>query len=71
MVRSVRRSGLVLALPALVGVATVLQWLAARRLDGLWIMPDEAIYGERALSLWRHGHLAVLHGEGEIGRAHV
>jgi len=64
MVRSVRRSGLVLALPALVGVATFLQWLAARRLEGLWIMPDEAIYGERALSLWRHGHLAVLHGEG-------
>ena len=64
MVRSVRRSGLVLALPALVGVATVLQWLAARRLDGLWIMPDEAIYGERALSLWRHGQLAILHGEG-------
>jgi hypothetical protein len=64
MVRSLRRSGLVLALPALVGVATFLQWLAARRLDGLWIMPDEAIYGERALSLWRHGQLAVLHGEG-------
>ena len=64
MVRAVRRSGLVLALPALVGLSTLLQWLAGRRLTGLWIMPDEAIYAERALNLWRHGHLAVVHGEG-------
>ena len=64
MVRAVRRTGLVLALPALVGLSTVLQWLAGRRLTGLWIMPDEAIYGERALDLWRHGQLAILHGEG-------
>ena len=27
-------------------------------------MPDEAIYAERAVSLWRHGQLAILHGEG-------
>jgi hypothetical protein len=27
-------------------------------------MPDEAIYADRALSLWRHGSLTVLHGEG-------
>ena len=64
MVRALRRSGLVLALPALVGLSTVLQWLAGRRLTGLWIMPDEAVYGERALDLWRHGRMAILHGEG-------
>ena len=55
MVRAVRRAGVVLALPALVGLSTLLQWLAGRRLTGLWIMPDEAVYGERALELWHHG----------------
>jgi hypothetical protein len=64
MVRAVRRAGVVLALPALVGLSTLLQWLAGRRLTGLWILPDEAVYGERALDLWHHGQLAVLHGEG-------
>ena len=64
MVRAVRRSGLALALPGLVGISTLLLWLAGRRLGGLWIMPDEAIYAERALSLWRHGRLALVHGEG-------
>jgi hypothetical protein len=64
MVRAVRRTGLVLALPALVGVSTLAYWLAGHRLHGLWIMPDEAIYGERALDLWSHGELAILHGEG-------
>ena len=64
MVRAVRRSGLTLALPGLVGISTLLLWLAGRRLGGLWIMPDEAIYAERALSLWRHGRLALVHGEG-------
>ena len=64
MVRAVRRAGVVLALPALVGLSTLLQWLAGRRLTGLWILPDEAVYGERALELWHHGQLAVLHGEG-------
>jgi len=38
----------------------VLHWLAARRVAGLWIMPDEAIYGLRALRLWEHGKLALL-----------
>jgi hypothetical protein len=27
-------------------------------------MPDEAIYAERALALWHHGSLPLLHGEG-------
>ena len=62
MVRAIRRSGLVLALPALVGAATIAYWLAARRLAGLWIMPDEAIYATRALTLWRHGPWPLLHG---------
>jgi hypothetical protein len=39
-------------------------WLAGRRIPGLWILPDEAIYADRAISLWRHGSLSVLHGDG-------
>ena len=27
-------------------------------------MPDEAIYGQRAVDLWRHGTLSILHGDG-------
>ena len=49
MVRAVRRTGLVLALPALVGLSTLAHWLAGQRLHGLWIMPDEAIYAARAV----------------------
>ncbi len=41
-----------------------MHWLAGRRLNGLWIMPDEAIYAERALGFWRHFTLPVLHGQG-------
>ena len=33
-------------------------------MHGLWIMPDEAIYAERAYNLWRHGSLPLLHGVG-------
>jgi hypothetical protein len=64
MARALRRSALTVALPALVGASTVLHWLAARRVPGLWIMPDEAIYAQRAIDLWRHGSLPLLHGEG-------
>ncbi|MFL5964853.1 MAG: glycosyltransferase family 39 protein [Gaiellaceae bacterium] len=64
MAGTLRRAGLALALPALVGASTLLHWLAGRRITGLWIMPDEAIYGERALALWRDGQLPVLRGEG-------
>jgi hypothetical protein len=52
------------ALPALVALSTLLEWLAARRIAGLWIMPDEAIYGERALDFWRTGRLSVISGAG-------
>jgi hypothetical protein len=63
--RALRRSDLAaVALPTLVGASTVVHWLLNRRLHGLWIMPDEAVYGERALTLWRSGHLAVFRGEG-------
>ncbi|MDX6508185.1 MAG: Dolichyl-phosphate-mannose-protein mannosyltransferase, partial [Gaiellaceae bacterium] len=64
MARTLRRAGLTLALPALVGASTLGHWLLARRVEGLWIMPDEAIYAERALALWRHGSLPILHGRG-------
>lgn len=64
MAGTVRRSGLALALPALVGASTFLHWLAGRRLHGLWIMPDEAIYAARAESLWHHGPAPLLRGGG-------
>ena len=59
MARTLRRPALTLALPALVGASLLLHWLAARTVAGLWIMPDEAIYGLRALRLWQHGKLAL------------
>jgi hypothetical protein len=51
-------------LPALIVASTLVHWVAARRVPGLWIMPDEAIYAERALEFWRHGSLPVFHGQG-------
>jgi len=42
----------------------VLHWLAARRIAGLWIMPDEAIYARRGLELWHHLSLPILNGQG-------
>ncbi len=59
-----RRLPLKLALTGVVGLSTILEWLAARRIVGLWIMPDEAIYGERGLGFWRTGHLSVVRGAG-------
>ena len=64
MARVVRRTDVGLALFALVALSTVIHWITARRFTGLWIMPDEAIYGERALDFWRHGTLSILHGHG-------
>ena len=64
MARAFRRPGLTLALPTLVGASTVIHWLAGRRVPGLWIMPDEAIYADRALRLWHHGPLPLLRGPG-------
>ncbi|HEV7641188.1 MAG TPA: glycosyltransferase family 39 protein [Gaiellaceae bacterium] len=49
-------------MPVLVGSSTLLHWLAGRRLHGLWIVPDEAIYADRAFVIWRHGPLPLLHG---------
>ena len=51
-------------LPLLVGLSTLLHWLAGRRLAGLWIMPDEAVYAARAVALWRHGIVPPLRGAG-------
>lgn len=69
MAGALRRPGLrgplaALALPALVGASTLLHWLAARRLHGLWILPDEGVYAQRALTFWRDGHLPAVHGDG-------
>lgn len=64
MARALRRAALTLALPALVGLSTLLHWLAGRTVAGLWIMPDEAIYGVRALGLWQHGRLPLFGSSG-------
>jgi dolichyl-phosphate-mannose-protein mannosyltransferase len=64
MARSLRRTALTAALPALVGASTVLHWWAGSRIGGLWIMPDEVIYADRGIALWRDHSLPVLHGEG-------
>jgi hypothetical protein len=53
-----------LAVAGAVVSSTIVQSLLGRRLTGLWIMPDEAIYGERALRLWQQGSLPLFHGEG-------
>lgn len=62
MAGALRRPGLKLA--ALVAVSTLVYWLEARRHSGLWIMPDEAIYGTRAEQLWEHGRLSLFGGDG-------
>jgi hypothetical protein len=64
LARALRRTSLSLALPALVGASTLFHWLEGRRFDGLWIMPDEAIYADRALALWHHGNIPVFRGQG-------
>src|SRR5581483_6028496 len=61
---TLRRAGLIASLPALVGASTLVHWLAGRRLHGLWIMPDEAVYAQRAIGVWRHFSLPILHGQG-------
>ena len=63
MARALRRPGLI-ALAALVAASTLLYALAGTRVPGLWIMPDEAIYADRALSVWHHGSLPVFRGQG-------
>ena len=64
VVRLSRRARLALALAGLIGLSTGLQWFAGHRFHGLWIMPDEAIYAERALTIWRHGPGPLLRGGG-------
>ena len=62
MAGALRRPGVALA--ALVAVSTLCYWLAGRRHGGLWIMPDEAIYGTRAEQFWQHGRLSLFGGNG-------
>ncbi|NUR78275.1 MAG: hypothetical protein HOQ28_18550 [Thermoleophilia bacterium] len=64
MARALRRPGLTLPLAALVAASTLVYALAGRRVPGLWIMPDEAIYAARALRLWHEGSIPVFRGQG-------
>jgi hypothetical protein len=64
LARALRRPGVAAALTALVAVSTLLHWLTGRQVAGLWIMPDEAIYGVRALGFWQHGSLPLFGSSG-------
>ncbi|HWJ32652.1 MAG TPA: glycosyltransferase family 39 protein, partial [Gaiellaceae bacterium] len=67
MARALRRPAVgapAAALTALVAVSTLLHWLTGRRVAGLWIMPDEAIYAIRALRFWQHGSLPLFGSSG-------
>ncbi|HST13950.1 MAG TPA: glycosyltransferase family 39 protein [Gaiellaceae bacterium] len=66
MARALRRPSVAASasLAALVAVSTLVHWLTGRRVAGLWIMPDEAIYGVRALGLWQHGSLPLFGSSG-------
>jgi hypothetical protein len=54
------RTGWILA--GLIALSAVARAAFGLRLDGLWIMPDEAVYGSIGESLYRHGRLAILDG---------
>jgi hypothetical protein len=47
-----------------VALSTLAHAWAGQRVPGLWIMPDEAIYADRALRLWRDGSLGIFGGAG-------
>jgi hypothetical protein len=64
MARALRRADLTLALVALIAMSTLAYGLADNRVPGLWIMPDEAIYADRAVRLWQDGSLSVFGGPG-------
>jgi len=64
LARALRRTDVTIALGGLVAGSTLIHSALALRFTGLWIMPDEAVYGERAVEFWRHGTLSILHGDG-------
>src|SRR5919204_4554703 len=47
---------------ALIAASWLVRYLAGRGVHGLWIMPDESIYGELGRSLYERGRLAILDG---------
>lgn len=49
-------------LTALVALSTGLRFWAGYRVPGLWIAPDEMIYGTLGESLWRSGELRIFGG---------
>jgi len=64
MARALRRADLTHSLAALVALSTLAYGLADQRVPGLWIMPDEAIYADRAVRLWQEGSLSIFRGPG-------
>jgi hypothetical protein len=49
-------------LGGLIALSAVVRAVVGLRMDGLWIMPDEAIYGSIGESLYHSGRLAILDG---------
>jgi hypothetical protein len=52
-----------LILAAVVAASVVARAVSGLRIEGLWIAPDEMIWGGLGRSLWEHGNLRPLGGE--------
>ena len=59
-----RRPPASLLLLGVLALSAFLHWLAVRSIHGPWIVPDEMIYAERALTAWHAGPWSLLHGTG-------
>jgi hypothetical protein len=59
-----RASWLILA--AVVAASVVARAISGLRIEGLWIAPDEMIWGGLGRSLWEHGNLRPLGGEQQL-----
>jgi hypothetical protein len=53
-------------LAALVAASIVARALAGLRIEGLWIAPDEMIYGSVGRNLWKHGSISLFGEEPAI-----
>lgn len=55
-----------LILVAVVAASVVARAVSGLRIEGLWIAPDEMIWGGLGRSLWEHGNLRALGGEQQL-----
>jgi hypothetical protein len=64
--RKSRRLAPWLILAAVVAASVVARALSGLRIEGLWIAPDEMIWGALGRSLWEHGNLRPLGGAQQL-----